>query len=102
MDDLNEILQALGQAWAAVAAQIATVWVPIQVVEIAIPALAGWALATLVRKHIDLPALTAGWPLYPRLAVRAAIDNLGIIISVMLLFLMRAIMLAATVPSRSY
>src|SRR6266545_1787074 len=102
MDDLNEILETLAQAWAAVAAQIATIWVPIQVIEIAVAALAGWGLAALVRKRIDLPALTAGWPVYPRLALRAATDNLGIIISVVLLFLVRIGMLAATIPSRSY
>jgi small-conductance mechanosensitive channel len=102
MDDLNEILETLKQAWAAVEAQVATIWVPIQVVEIVLAALAGWAIAALVRKRIDLQAFTTGWPVYPRLAARAVIDNLGIIFTILLLLAIRAAMIAATVPSRSY
>jgi small-conductance mechanosensitive channel len=102
MDDLNEILETLAQAWAGVAAQVATIWVPIQVALIVLAALAGWGLAAIVRRRADLPALTASWPAYLRLAARAAIDNLGVILAILLLVSLRAGMQAATLPSRSY
>jgi small-conductance mechanosensitive channel len=103
MDDLDEILETLKQAWSAVAAQVATIWVPIQVAEIVLAALAGWAIAAFVRKRIDLLALTMGWPVYLRAAVRAVVANLGIIVSILLLLAIRAATLAATtMPSRSY
>ncbi len=102
MDDLNELLETLSAGWAAVAAQIATIWVPIQLVLIALAALAGWGSAAYVRKRIDLPGLTASWPAYLRTAARVAIDNLGIIASIVLLLIINAAMQAATLPSRSY
>ena len=102
MDDLDEILETLKQAWSSVAAQVATIWVPIQVVEIVLAALAGWAIAAFLRKRIDLLALTMGWPVYLRAAARAVIANLGIMVSILLLLVIRAAMMAATVPSRSY
>jgi small-conductance mechanosensitive channel len=69
---------------------------------IALAALAGWAVAALIRKRIDFAKLTASWPLYPRIAARTAIDYLGIIAAIVLLMSIYAAMRAATLPSRSY
>lgn len=102
MDDLNEILEGLAHGWAAVAAQVATIWVPIQIVLIALAALAGWGVAAGVRKRFDLAKLTSTWPAYPRTAARTAIQNLGIIAAIVLLLVIGAGMQAATLPSRSY
>jgi small-conductance mechanosensitive channel len=102
MDDLNDVLGALTAAWTTVVAQISVVWVPIQFAVILLAALIGWGLAAAMRKRIDFLALTAAWPVYPRAAARAVIANLGIIISVLLLFLIHIAMMAATWPSRSY
>jgi len=102
MDDLNEILDALAAGWATAAAHVATIWVPIQLVLIALAALAGWGVAVLIRRRVDLAALTATWPVYLRTAARATIDNVGIIAAIVLLLLIYAAMRAATLPSRSY
>ena len=102
MDDLDELLEALTSAWTAVAAQVTTIWVPIQLVLIALAALAGWAVAALIRRRVDFVKLTASWPTYPRIAARTAIQNLGIIAAVVLLFSIYAAMREATLPSRSY
>jgi small-conductance mechanosensitive channel len=102
MDDLNEILDVVTAGWGALAAHFATIWVPIQIGEIVLAAVLGWAIAALVRRRIDLVSLTMGWPVYLRLAARAVIDNLGIIICIVLLALMRMAMHAMTVPSRHY
>jgi small-conductance mechanosensitive channel len=102
MDDLDEILEALTTAWTAMAAKVATIWMPIQLAIIALAALAGWGVAVLVRKRVDFVALTAAWPIYLRIAARTAIKNLGIIAAIVLLMSIYAAMRAATVPSRFY
>jgi small-conductance mechanosensitive channel len=102
MDDLDEILEALTTAWTAMAAKVATIWVPIQLVIIALAALAGWGLAVLVRKRVDFTKLTAAWPVYLRIAALTAFKNLGIIAAIVLLISIYAAMRTATVPSRFY
>jgi small-conductance mechanosensitive channel len=105
MDDLDELLEALSNAWIAVAAKVATlwtIWVPIQLVLIALAALAGWAVAALVRKRVDIMKLTASWPAYLRTVAKTVIENLGIIVAILLLFSIYAGMRAAMLPSRSY
>jgi small-conductance mechanosensitive channel len=101
MDDFDEILESLQQTWSSVAAKVTTIWVPIQVAEIMLAALAGWAIAAFMRKRIDLLTLTMGWPIYLRAAARAVIANLGIMAAILLLLAIRAAMLAGTTPSRS-
>ena len=83
------------------AAKVTTIWVPIQVAEIMLAALAGWAIAAFMRKRIDLLTLTMGWPIYLRAAARAVIANLGIMVAILFLLAIRAAMLAGTTPSRS-
>src|SRR5499427_6832548 len=102
MDELDELLEALTGAWTAVAAQVATIWVPIQLVLIALAALAGWGVAALIRKRVDFLKLTASWPAYLRTPARTAIDSLGIIATIVLLISIYAGMRGATLPSRSY
>jgi small-conductance mechanosensitive channel len=102
MDDLDEILEALTTAWTAMAAKVATIWVPIQLVIIALAALAGWGLAALIRKRVDFAKLTASWPIYLRIAALTAAKNLGVIATIVLLLSIYAAMRAATVPTRFY
>ncbi len=102
MDDLDELLDALTTAWTAMAAKVATIWVPIQLVIIALAALAGWGVAALIRKRVDFAKLTASWPVYLRIAALAGVKNLGIIAAIVLLFSIYAGMRAVTLPSRFY
>ena len=102
MDDLDEILEALTTAWTAMAAKVATVWVPIQLALILLAALAGWGVAALIRKRVDFTKLTASWPLYLRIAALTTVKNLGIIAAIVLLFSAYAGMRAVTLPSRFY
>jgi small-conductance mechanosensitive channel len=105
MDDLDELLEVLSDAWTAMAAKVVklwSVWVPVQLVLIALAALAGWAVAALIRKRIDIMKLTAGWPAYLRTVAKTVIENLGIIVTIVLLFSIYAGMRATMLPSRSY
>jgi small-conductance mechanosensitive channel len=102
MDDFDEILEALTTAWTAMAGKVVTIWLPIQLTLIALAALAGWALAALIRKRVDFAKLMASWPIYPRIAALTAVKNFGIIATIVLLLSIYGGMRAATVPSRFY
>ena len=105
MDDLDELLEVLSDAWTAMAAKVVklwSIWVPVQLVLIALAALAGWAVAALIRKRVDIMKLTAGWPAYLRTVAKTVIENLGIIVTIVLLFSIYAGLRATMLPSRSY
>ena len=70
---------------------------------IVLAALLGWAIGTHVRRHLNImPQDIIGWPAILRRAIRVGVVNLGIIVCVVILILMRIGMQAATAPSRSY
>jgi small-conductance mechanosensitive channel len=102
MEGLDEIRQALDAQLNAIPANVLTIWIPIQLALIALAALVGWALAAYVRRRVDVLPHIMGWPAILRRAVRVAIDNLGIVICIAILLLMRAAMQDAAVPSHSY
>lgn len=102
MEGFDEILEAFYEQLNAIPANILTVWIPIQLAMIAFAALVGWALAAYLRRRIDIVPYIMGWPAILRQAIRVAIDNLGIIICIAILMLMRVGMQAATLPTRSY
>ncbi len=102
MEGFDEILDALTQQLHAIPASFTSVWIPIQLALIAFAALLGWALAAYLRRHFDILPHVMGWPTVLRRAIRVAIVNVGIIISIVILMLMRIAMQAATLPGRSY
>jgi small-conductance mechanosensitive channel len=102
MDDLTETLESLAETGKALAAQFATIWVPIQLAIIVVAALLGWGLAVLVRRRVDLLTLTMGWPALVRQAARALADSLPVICFILLIVGVHAAMAAMTWPSRSY
>jgi hypothetical protein len=53
MQDIQDLLQMLVEALATVAAQFATIWLPIQIALIVVGAMLGWATATLIRKRLQ-------------------------------------------------
>ena len=80
MNELDHAFDGLLDTTRAVAAQYASIWLPIQLGLIALAAAISAGIALLVRRRVDLVALTMGWPPYLRLVTRAAIDNLGTIV----------------------
>ena len=73
----------------AIPASFTSVWIPIQLAMIALAALLGWALAAYLRRRLDVLPYIVGWPTILRRAIRVAIANLGIIICIVILLLMR-------------
>ena len=58
--------------------------------------------ATLIRRRVDLNAQTLGWPPFMQTAARLLLANLGTIIFVLTVVLMRAAMLSLALTGRSY
>ena len=102
MEGFDEILDALRGHFNAIPASFTSIWIPIQLAMIALAALLGWALAAYLRRHVNIVPSIIGWPKVLRRAIRVAIANLGIIICIVVLLLMRIAMQAATAPGRSY
>ena len=101
MGEINELTSGLGDAATALIAALTSIWVPIQLTLILGAAAVAALAAALLRRRIDLVTLTMQWPAPLRLLVRTAVANLGMIVFAVVVALMRAIMLAVTVPSRS-
>jgi small-conductance mechanosensitive channel len=102
MEGLDEIREALQKELHAIPASFMTVWIPIQLSLIALAALLGWALAAYLRRRLDVLPYIMGWPTVLRRAIRVAIANLGVMICIVILLLMRIGMQHATLPGRSY
>ena len=103
MQEIEQVAEQLSAGLQGLAAQFATIWVPIQLGVIALAVLLAWSIAALIRRRTDFVSLTMGWPIYLRLAARAVIDNLGTIVAVLLVLVTRAAVQQLTdVPSRFY
>jgi small-conductance mechanosensitive channel len=98
MNEFDQLLAMLAAAYQAVAAQFVTIWLPIQIALIVLAALFGWGAGTVLRKRLDIVALTMGWPASLRLVVRALVGNFGTIIFILAILLMRAALAAAALP----
>src|ERR1700748_454971 len=82
--------------------EVTSVWLPIQLGDIAVTALVAIALAALVRRRFDLSAATMGWPAYLRLAGRALHDNFAVLIFILLIMVTRASLEASLSHARTY
>src|SRR6266516_3004406 len=94
MNDFAQIVSGLGDAARAIGAEVASVWVLIQLALLLLAAAAAPMIGALVRKRADLVALTMGWPAFLRLFARAIADNIGMIAFVAIVALMQVGMLA--------
>jgi small-conductance mechanosensitive channel len=102
MQDFAQILGDLGEAARVIGAQIASIWVLAQLALILLAAVAAAMLAALVRRRVDLVALTMGWPSPLRLLVRAIVANAGMIAFVAIVVLMRGALLALAPQGGGY
>lgn len=82
--------------------ELTSIWLPLQLGDIAVTALVAIAIAALVRRRFDLSAATMGWPAYLRLAARALTDNFAVLIFILVIIITRASLEAADVHARTY
>ena len=95
-------MEGLGEAARWLAIELTSTWSLIQLGVILLAALITWAVGALVRKHVDPVALTMGWPPMLRLAFRAILHRVGLIVFVVAAFAGQAIIEASTWPSNGY
>jgi small-conductance mechanosensitive channel len=93
--DAGKLLQTVGQ-------QLTSGYLLLQLALIVVAAAVATLAAMLIRRRVDLTALTMGWPALARQFMRHAMANLGTVVFLVLVALMHAAMLALTWPSRSY
>jgi small-conductance mechanosensitive channel len=102
MDDLQQVLDSLGDAARAIGAEFNSIWLPIQLGLILLAIVVGALLGALVRRRIDFVSLAMGWPPILRRTLRRIAQNFGTIIFLLLMVSARAAMVALTLPPRSY
>src|ERR1017187_3353986 len=102
MDELNHLIDRLWIVAREIALAFTSIWLPIQLGLIVLAALIAFGAGALIRRRTDLISPMMGWPPYLRLLVRAIADRLATILFILLLVCIRAALLAATLPGRSY
>jgi small-conductance mechanosensitive channel len=102
MDDVQQLTATIADALHAVGQELTSVRLLIQFGLILLAATIGTVGATMIRRRIDLPALTARFPQFAQQLARLLLANIGTVIFVLVLGFMRAVMLTLTWPSASY
>jgi small-conductance mechanosensitive channel len=103
MDDLQQLTATFTDGLATVGHELTSVRLLLQFGLILLAAVIGTLAASLIRRRLNVSALTAGWPLFLREFTRLLVANLGTIIFVVLVAIAHAVMLTLlTFPSRSY
>jgi small-conductance mechanosensitive channel len=102
MDDFQQFASDIGDALRAFGNEFSSVWLIVQLCLIALAGVVGTLIAALLRRRVDIVALSMGWPPLLRLLTRLLLANIGTIIFVLLLLSLRHGMLSLTWPSRSY
>ena len=102
MDGVQQAASAINDLVSSALHELTSVWLLLEFGLILVAAALGMLVATLIRRRIDITALTMGWPPLLRQFVRHVLANLGTIIFVLVVAIMHAGMEAVTWPSRSY
>ncbi len=102
MDDVHQLTGAAGNILRAVGHELTSVNLLLQLGLIFLGAAVATLAAMVIRRRVNLVALTMGWPALARQFAHHAMANLGTIIFVVLAAIVHAAMLALTWPSRSY
>jgi small-conductance mechanosensitive channel len=102
MDSVQQAASTINDILRSAVHELTSVWLLLELGLILIAAAIGALAAVLIRRRIDVTALTAGWPPLLRQFARHVLANLGTIIFVLVVAIMHAGMEAVTWPSRSY
>ena len=102
MDDVQQLTGTLADALRSIGLELTSLRLLLQFGLILLAAVVGTLAASLIRRRLDLTALTLGWPPFLREFARLLLANLGTIIFVLLVAIAHAAMLSLTLPSRSY
>ncbi|MBN9049199.1 MAG: mechanosensitive ion channel [Rhizobiales bacterium] len=101
--DLNETLSSLVHAaQMTLRTELTSIWLPIQLGLIGLAVVIALAIAATLHKHADLMILTAKWPPFLRLIIRAIVNHLAVIAFIIVLVAMRAALRTDVFEARTY
>jgi small-conductance mechanosensitive channel len=102
MDEIQQVAGTITDTLQTIGREFSSLRLLIQLSLIVFAAVIGTLAASLIRRRIDLNALTLGWPPFLQTAARLLLANLGTIIFVLAVATMRAAMISLTLSSSSY
>lgn len=102
MDDVQQLTGTVAEVLRTIGHELTSLRLLLQIGLILLAAIGGTLAGSLIRRRIDLTALTLGWPPFLREFARLLLANLGTVIFVLVVALTHAVMLSLTLPSRSY
>ncbi len=102
MGDVQQLATTVTDALHTIGREFTSVWLLLQLALILLAAVIGIVTAALIRRRINLTALTLGWPAVLKTLARQLLANLGTVIFVLVVGIMHAAMASMTWPSRSY
>jgi small-conductance mechanosensitive channel len=102
MDGVQQFTGTVSGALHALAQELTSSRLLIQLGLILLAAVIGTIAASLIRSRVDLAALGARWPHVVQKLARLLADNLATIVFILVLDVMRAVMISITWPSASY
>lgn len=102
MDDVQQLAGVISETLQTIGREFTSLRLLLQLGLLALAAAFGTATATLIRRRVDVRAQTLGWPPFLQTIVRLLLANLGAIIFVLVVALMRVAVLSLSAPSRFY
>jgi len=102
MDPIRDLAGNLDGLLHTVGAELTSLRLLVQVGLILAAAAVGTLAGALLRRRLDVSALTMDWPPFVRQFIRNLVANLGTIIFILALLVLRAAMRELTWPSASY
>ena len=102
MDDVQQVAGTISDVLQTIGREFSSLRLLSQLGLILLAAVISTVAATLIRRRADLNAQTLGWPPFMQTAARLLLANLGTIIFVLTVVLMRAAMLSLALTGRSY
>ena len=102
MGDVQQVAGTISDALQSIGHEFTSVRLLSQFGLILLAAAIGTVAATLIRRRIDLNALTLGWPPFLQTAAKLLMANLGTIIFVLTVVTMRAAMISLAFATHPY
>jgi len=102
MDDVQQLTATITEAFRTVGHQLTLPRLLLQFGLIVLAAIVGTLAAALIRRRIDLATLAVGWPSFLREFLRLLLANLGAIIFMLVVVVMRAALISLEITKHAY
>jgi small-conductance mechanosensitive channel len=102
MDDIQQLTATITEALSTVGHQLTSPRLLLQFGLIVLAVIVATLAAMLIRRRVDLATLAVGWPSFLREFLRLLLANLGAIIFVLLIAVMRAALISLEITKHAY